>query len=112
MLKGVDGPFNIQSFRFECNDAMHIHNYDSSFCFWVFEKRLTQKNCFLFCKSMVCLTVLIFLLIDKFLLSTFQTFMVSVQGGQDLKISYQKQSCFSHGEGSFKEPIHKQFYSK
>ena len=26
-------------------------NYDSSFCFWVFEKRLTQKNCFLFCKK-------------------------------------------------------------
>ena len=42
----------------------------------------------------------------------FQTFMVSVQGGQDLSISYQKQSCFSHGEGSFKEPIHKQFYTK
>ena len=44
--------------------------------------------------------------------------MVSVQGGggggggQDLSISYKKQSCFSHGEGLFKERIHKQFYSK
>ena len=35
--------------------------------------------------------------------------MVSVQGGQDLSISYQKQSCFRHGEGSFREPIHKHF---
>ena len=26
-------------------------NYDSSFCFWVFETRLTQENCFLFCKK-------------------------------------------------------------
>ena len=34
--------------------------------------------------------------------------------GQDLSISYLKQNCFSHGEGegSFKESIHKQFYSK
>ena len=37
--------------------------------------------------------------------------MVSVQGGQDLSISYLKQSCFSYGVGSFKERIHKQFYS-
>ena len=33
-------------------------------------------------------------------------------GGQDLSISYLKQNCFSHGEGSFKESIQKQFYSK
>ena len=30
---------------------MFTNNYDSSFCFWVFEKRLTQENCFLFCKK-------------------------------------------------------------
>ena len=30
---------------------MFTDNYDSSFCFWVFEKRLTQNNCFLFCKK-------------------------------------------------------------
>ena len=30
---------------------MFINNYDSSFFFWVFEKRLTQENCFLFCKK-------------------------------------------------------------
>ena len=29
---------------------MFTDNYDSSFCFWVFEKRLTQ-NCFLLCKK-------------------------------------------------------------
>ena len=39
---------------------MFTDNYDSSFCFSVFEKRLTEKNCFLFCKSMVCLTVIFF----------------------------------------------------
>ena len=33
-------------------------------------------------------------------------------GGQDLSISYMKQNCFSHEEGSFKESTHKQFYSK
>ena len=40
--------------------CMFTDNYDSSFCFWVFEKRLTQKNFFSFVKSMVCLTVLFF----------------------------------------------------
>ena len=30
---------------------MFTDNYDSSFCFWVFEKRLTQENCFIFCKK-------------------------------------------------------------
>ena len=30
---------------------MFTKNYDSSFCFWVFEKRLIQENCFLFCKK-------------------------------------------------------------
>ena len=30
---------------------MFTDNYDSSFCFWVFEKWLTQENCFLFCKK-------------------------------------------------------------
>ena len=40
--------------------CMFTDNYDSSFCFWVFKKRLTQKNCFSFVNSMVCLTVLFF----------------------------------------------------
>ena len=46
-------PFNIKSYRFECNNCNVCSqtNYDSSFCFWVFEKRLTQENCFLFCKK-------------------------------------------------------------
>ena len=30
---------------------MFTDNYDSSFCFWVFEKRLTQDNCFFVCKK-------------------------------------------------------------
>ena len=91
---------------------MFTANYDSSFCFWVFEKRLTQENCFLFCKKYGLFNGFIFLKQSSFYCPTFQTFMVSVQGGQDLSISYLKQSCFNHGEGSFKEPIHKHFYSK
>ena len=93
---------------------MFTDNYDSSFCFWVFEKSLTQENCFSFVKSMVCLIVLFFfnnqeiftVLLSKLSLSAFG------EGGrgQDFNISYLKQNCFSHGEGSFKESIHKQFY--
>ena len=30
---------------------MFTGNYDSSFCFWVFEKRLRQENCLLFGKK-------------------------------------------------------------
>ena len=46
-------PFNIKSYIalnaiLQC---MFTGNYDSSFCFWVFEKRLTQENCLLFCKK-------------------------------------------------------------
>ena len=81
---------------------MFTDNYDSSFCFWVFEKRLTQENCFLFCKKYGLFNGFIFLTIEKFYGPTSQTFMVSVQGEQDLSISYQKQSCFSHGEGRSK----------
>ena len=47
-------PFNIKSYRFECNDCyacLHTIMAIISFCFWVFEKRLTQGNCFLFCKK-------------------------------------------------------------
>ena len=97
---------------------MFTDNYDSSFCFWVFEKRLTQENCFLFCKKYGLFNGFIFLTIKKFLLSYFPKLSWSVFGGgggggeQDLSISYLKQNCFSHGEGSFKESIHKQFYSK
>ena len=78
---------------------MFTDNYDSSFCFWVFEKRLTQENCFHFRKKY----------------ALFNWLMLGGGGGggtQDLSISYLKQNCFSHGEGSFKESIHKQFYSK
>ena len=73
---------------------MFTNNYDSSFCFWVFEKRLTKENCFSFVKSMVCLI---------------GQRSGGGGGGQDLSISYLKQNCFSHGEDSFKESMHKQF---
>ena len=93
---------------------MFTDNYDSSFCFWVFEKRLTHENCFLFCKKYCLFNGFIFLTIMKFLLSYFPNFLGqrSGGGGQDPSISHLKQNCFSHGEGSFKESIHKQFYSK
>ena len=98
---------------------MFTDNYDSSFCFRVSENRLTQENCFLICKKYGLFNgftfstmVSLFLQSRNFYCPTFQTFMVSVQGGgggggQDLSISYLKQNCFSHGEGSFKESIHK-----
>ena len=96
---------------------MFTNNYDSSFCFWVFEKRLTQENCFLFCKKYGLFNGFIFLTIKKFLLSHFPNFHGQCSGGgggggQDFSISYLKQNCFGHGEGSFKESIQKQFYSK
>ena len=63
---------------------------------------------------MVCLMVLFFLTIKKFLLSYFPNFhgQRSDGGGGNLSISYLKQNCFSHGEGSFKGSTRKQFYSK
>ena len=87
---------------------MFTNYYDSSFCFWVFEKRLTQENCFLFCKKYGLFNGFIFLTIKKF----YCPFGGGGGGGQDLSISYLKQNCFSHGEGSVRESIHKQFYSK
>ena len=53
---------------------MFTDNYGSSFCFWVFEKRLTQKNCFLFCKKCGWFNRFIFLTVKKFLLSYFPKF--------------------------------------
>ena len=57
--------------------------------------------------------VIFFLTIKKFLLSYFPNFHGQRPGGGgDLSISYLKQNCFIHGEGSFKKSIHKQFKSK
>ena len=108
-------PFNIKSYRFECNDRNA--QLWLIICFWVFEKRLTQENCFLFCAMYCLFNGFIFLTIKEVLLSYFPNFhgQRSVGGGggrQDLSISYLKQNCFSHGESSFKESIHKQFNSK
>ena len=36
-------------FCMQCLQSMFTDNYDSTFCFWILEKRLTQENCFLFC---------------------------------------------------------------
>ena len=84
--------------------CMFTDNYDSSFCFWVFEKRLTQKNCFLFCKKygFFIFTVLL----SKLSWSAFRGDKILVFHTRSRVVSD------SHGEGSFKEPIHKQFYSK
>ena len=62
--------------------AVFTDNYDSSFCFWVFEKRLTQENCFLFCKKYGLFNGFIFLTIKKFLLSFFPNFHGQRSGGQ------------------------------
>ena len=59
---------------------MFTNNYDSSFCFWVFVKRLTQENCFLFCKKYGLFNGFIFLTINKFLLSYFPNFHVQCSG--------------------------------
>ena len=75
--------------------SMFANNYDSSFCFWVFEKRLTQGNCFLFCKKYGLFNGFTFLSIKKFLHG--QRLGGGGGGGQDLSISYLKQNCFSHG---------------
>ena len=54
-------PFGVKSYRFVRSDrsaCSQINNYDS-FSFRVFEKRLAQVNCSIFCKKrMICLTVL------------------------------------------------------
>ena len=68
---------------------MFTDNYDSSFCFSVFEKRLTQKNCFPFCKKYGLFNSSIFLTVNKILLSNFPDFHGQRSGGQDLGISYQ-----------------------
>ena len=70
-------------------------------------------NCFLFCKKYGLFNGFIFLTIKKFLLSNYPNFHGQCLGGEkDLSISCLKQNCFSHGDVSFKESIHKQFYSK
>ena len=67
---------------------MFTDNYDSSFCFWVFEKRLTQENRFLFCKKYGLFNGFIILTIKKFLLSYFPNFhgQRSGGGGRGVKI--------------------------
>ena len=92
---------------------MFTDNYDSSFCFSVLEKRLTQGNCFLFSKKYgLFIMVLFFNSQEIFTVLLSKLSWSAFGGGGHLSISYMKQNCFRHEEGSFKESIHKQFYSK
>ena len=68
------------------------------------EKVNTGEFVFSFVKGMACLTVLFFNNQEIFTVC-FPNLYGQRSGGQDLSISYLKQSCFSHGEGSFKVPI-------
>ena len=53
-LTGQQSPFNYKTYHLTSSRtvlcaiiAIHLHG---QFCFWVFEKKLTLDNCFLFCK--------------------------------------------------------------
>ena len=79
-------PFTIKSYRFECNDssACSETNMAHYFAFgYIFAKKLTPENCFLFCKKYGLFNGFIFLTEQSrnFYCPTFQTFMVSVRGG-------------------------------
>ena len=67
---------------------MFTNNYDSSFCFWVFEKRLTQENYVLFCTEYGLFNGFIFLIIKKFLLSYFPNFHAGGGGGRGARSQY------------------------
>ena len=43
--------YQVVPFCMQWSQCIFADNYDTSFCFRVFEKRLTQVNCFLFCKK-------------------------------------------------------------
>ena len=84
--------------------AMIVHrHHDSSFCFWLFERTLTQKNCFLFCKKYGLLNSFIFLNNREILIVPLSKFYCQRSGGQNFSDSYLKQSCLSHGESSAKD---------
>ena len=70
----------------QCRNACsQTINYDLSFCFWVFEKKLTQKNCFLFCEKYGFFNSSIFLTINNFLLSYFPNFHGQRSGGTNFQ---------------------------
>ena len=84
------------------------------FAFGYSRKGLHRRIVFSFVKSMVCLMVLFFNNQEVFTVLLFKLSWSAFEGGGggNLSISYLKQNCFSYGEGSFKESIHKQFFSK
>ena len=80
---------------------MFTDNYDSSFCFWVFEKRLTQENCFLFCKKYGLFDgFILFLTIKKFLLSYFPNFHGQRSGGTRSEYLIPEAELFQPWRGS------------
>ena len=81
--------------------CMFTDNYASSFCFWVFEKRLTQKNCFLFCKKYGLFNSSIFLTVNKFVLSYFPDFRGQCSGGTRSQYFISEADCWFH-QSSFK----------
>ena len=97
---------------------MFTNNYDSSFCFWVFEKKLTQENCFLFCKKYGLFNGFIFLTIKKIIITvllskiSWSAFDGRGGGGGESKYFVPEAELFQLWRGFFQGSIHKQFYSK
>ena len=85
--------------------CMFTDSCASSFCFWVFEKRLTQKNCFLFCKKYGLFNSSIFLTINKFVLSYFPNFHGQCSGGDKILVFHIRSGVVSASSGS--RPGHK-----
>ena len=75
--------------------CMFTDNYDSTFCFWAFVKRLTQNNCFLFCKKYGLFNSFIFLTINKFLLSYFPNFHGQRSGGDKISVFHTRSRVVS-----------------
>ena len=83
--------------------CMFTDNYDSSFCFWVFEERLTETNCYLFCKKFYFFNnqEIFTVLLSKLSWSAFRGDKILVFHTRSRVVSAMK-----------KKPIHKQSYSK
>ena len=89
-------PLNIKSYRFECNDCNVCSQLRLIILLSGFRERLTQENCFLFCKKYGLFNGFIFLTIKKFLLFYFPNFHGQRSGGggggRHFSISYLKQN--------------------
>ena len=97
-------PFSIKSYRFVSNNCNGCSlTIMTHLLLLSIGKRLTQENRFLFRNMYGLFHGFIFVTIKKFLLSYFPNFHCQRSGGQNLGISYLKQSCFSHREGLVKD---------